>query len=90
MPVMWQPTKNESAGRWISFPIWEGDPAFVQVIIFAPMPHADSALVPEGVKTRLQFWDHVHEQLVHLLADQRAWVCPFSLSLLSEPVTDVL
>lgn len=40
-----------------------------------PMPHADSALVPEGVTTRQQFWDHVYEQLVPLLTDQRAWVC---------------
>ncbi|KAF9653974.1 GAF domain nucleotide-binding protein [Thelephora ganbajun] len=38
------------------------------------MPHADSAHVPESITARQQFWDHVHEQLVHLLADQRAWV----------------
>ncbi|KAF9793212.1 GAF domain nucleotide-binding protein [Thelephora terrestris] len=38
------------------------------------MPHADSALVPEGTITRQQFWDHVYEQLIHLLGDERAWV----------------
>lgn len=44
------------------------------------MAHADSALVPEGVKTRQQFWDHVHEQLARLLAGQRAWVCRLLVS----------
>jgi hypothetical protein len=58
------------------FPIWDGNLAAVPLSL-DPMPHADSALVPEGLTTRQQFWDHVHEQLVHLLADQRAWVRRF-------------
>lgn len=55
---------------------------------FKLMPHADSALVPEGVKTRQQFWDHVYEQLIHLFADQRAWVCNYLVSTVS--TADVL
>ena len=58
------------------FPIWDGNLAVVPLSL-DPMPHADSALVPEGITTRRQFWEHVHEQLVHLLADQRAWVRRF-------------
>ena len=38
------------------------------------MPHADSAMIPPGLD-KAAFWDHVHEQLSHLLADQRDWVC---------------
>jgi hypothetical protein len=52
------------------------------------MPHADSALVPEGFKTRRQFWDHVYEQLIQLLADQRTWVREFFRFFLS--TSDVL
>lgn len=52
------------------------------------MPHADSALVPAGITTREQFWDHVHEQLIHLLGDQRAWVCRFLVS--TPSASDVL
>jgi hypothetical protein len=55
---------------------------------FGPMPHADSALVPEGTITRQQFWDHVYEQLIHLLGDERAWVCSCLVSTVS--VADVL
>ena len=55
----------------------------VAALPFQLMPHAESALVPEGVTTRQQFWDHVHEQLAHLLADQRAWVCRFLVSTVS-------
>ena len=58
-----------------SFPIWEGDLALLRALPFELMPHADSALLPEGIKTRQQFWDHVYEQLIHLLAGQRVWVC---------------
>ncbi|KAF5380223.1 hypothetical protein D9757_008228 [Collybiopsis confluens] len=38
------------------------------------MPHADSSLVPEEIKTKAQFWTHVHGQLKILLEDQRHWV----------------
>ncbi|KAJ3927560.1 MAG: GAF domain-like protein [Lentinula lateritia] len=38
------------------------------------MPHADSSLVPEEVKTKTQFWTHVHSQLESLLDGQRNWV----------------
>ncbi|PIL36044.1 hypothetical protein GSI_01704 [Ganoderma sinense ZZ0214-1] len=37
------------------------------------MPHADSAMIPPGLD-KAAFWDHVHEQLSHLLAGQRHWV----------------
>ncbi|KAH9929552.1 GAF domain nucleotide-binding protein [Epithele typhae] len=38
------------------------------------MPHADSAMIPAGLD-KVAFWAHVHEQLRHLLAGQRDWVC---------------
>ncbi|KAE9393219.1 GAF domain-like protein [Gymnopus androsaceus JB14] len=38
------------------------------------MPHADSSLVPEEVKTKSQFWSHVYTQLEPLLDGQRNWV----------------
>ena len=53
------------------------DLAFLLPSSLEPMPHADSSLVPESITTREQFWEHVHEQLIHLLGDQRAWVCHF-------------
>ena len=62
------------------FPIWKGDPAtLLPLSHLDPMPHADSALVPEGITTREQFWEHVHEQLTLLLVNQRAWVCCFPI-----------
>lgn len=39
------------------------------------MPHADSAMIPEGID-KDAFWAHVHDQLSHLLAGQRDWVRP--------------
>lgn len=42
--------------------------------LLTKMPHADSALVPSGID-REAFWSHIHEQLSHLLAGQRDWVC---------------
>ncbi|KIK69281.1 hypothetical protein GYMLUDRAFT_91628 [Collybiopsis luxurians FD-317 M1] len=38
------------------------------------MPHADSSLVPEEIKTKSQFWSHVYEQLETLLEGQRHWI----------------
>ncbi|KAF8893455.1 GAF domain-like protein [Infundibulicybe gibba] len=38
------------------------------------MPHADSSLVPESIKTKSDFWDHVYTQLEALLDDQRNWI----------------
>ncbi|ORY30599.1 GAF domain-like protein [Naematelia encephala] len=38
------------------------------------MPHADSSLVPEEVKTKAQFYAHVQEQLSHLLEGSTYWV----------------
>ncbi|CAK5281250.1 unnamed protein product [Mycena citricolor] len=43
------------------------------------MPHADSALVPETVTTKAEFWAHVLEQLQFLLdPEQRNWVTNMS------------
>ncbi|KAJ7646738.1 GAF domain-like protein [Roridomyces roridus] len=39
------------------------------------MPHADSALVPDSITTKPEFWAHVYTQLDLLLdAKQRNWV----------------
>ncbi|KAF5321617.1 hypothetical protein D9619_001485 [Psilocybe cf. subviscida] len=38
------------------------------------MPHADSALVPESVQTKTEFWTHVQLQLEGLYDGQRYWV----------------
>ncbi|THH17871.1 hypothetical protein EW146_g3011 [Bondarzewia mesenterica] len=38
------------------------------------MPHADGALVPPSVKTKEDFWVHVHDHLGALLEGQRDWV----------------
>ncbi|TRM70216.1 GAF domain-like protein [Schizophyllum amplum] len=38
------------------------------------MPHADSSLVPESIKTKTEFWNHVYDQLNSLLDGQRSWV----------------
>lgn len=39
------------------------------------MPHADLSLVPPEITSKAEFWIHVRDQLHHLLADQRNWVC---------------
>ncbi|KAA1471807.1 GAF domain-like protein [Dentipellis sp. KUC8613] len=38
------------------------------------MPHADSSLVPSTIKTRAEFWAHVHDQLSALIDGQGDWV----------------
>ncbi|KAF8198062.1 hypothetical protein BJ912DRAFT_1020666 [Pholiota molesta] len=38
------------------------------------MPHADSALVPESIQTKAEFWQHVHFQIESLLDGQRHWI----------------
>ncbi|KAG6827340.1 hypothetical protein H0H92_012161 [Tricholoma furcatifolium] len=38
------------------------------------MPHADASLVPESIKTKAEFWQHVYNQLEGLLDGQRNWV----------------
>ncbi|KAI9634799.1 GAF domain-like protein [Dioszegia hungarica] len=38
------------------------------------MPHADSAYVPEDIKTKEQFYHHVTEQITALLNGSRYWV----------------
>lgn len=40
------------------------------------MPHADSSSIPEVVKSKIEFWEHVHLQLVGLLDNQTSWVIP--------------
>ncbi|KAJ7162098.1 GAF domain-like protein, partial [Mycena filopes] len=43
------------------------------------MPHADSALVPETITTKAEFWAHTYAQLDMLLdANQRNWVTNLS------------
>ena len=43
------------------------------------MPHADSALIPPGL-SKVEFWDHVYEQLSALLEGQRSWVSIYVLA----------
>ena len=38
------------------------------------MPHADTSLVPDSIKTKPEFWAHVYDQLDVLMAGQRHWV----------------
>ncbi|KAF8971093.1 GAF domain-like protein [Flammula alnicola] len=38
------------------------------------MPHADSALVPDSIQTKSEFWEHIHFQVESLLDGQRHWV----------------
>ena len=38
------------------------------------MPHADAASLPVEIKTKAEFWHHVHEQIAILLEGQRDWV----------------
>lgn len=38
------------------------------------MPHADASLVPDSIKTKSEFWTHVHDQLEILMGGQRHWV----------------
>ncbi|KAJ7141239.1 GAF domain-like protein [Mycena epipterygia] len=43
------------------------------------MPHADSALVPENITTKAEFWAHTYSQLDMLLdSQQRNWVTNLS------------
>jgi len=48
--------------------------ASVKCRIFFVMLHADSSLVPPSIKTKAEFWEHVHTQLELLLDGQRNWV----------------
>lgn len=41
------------------------------------MPHADSATLPAHIRTKAEFWDHVHAELNALLVVQRHWVLNF-------------
>lgn len=41
---------------------------------FLQMPHADASLVPDSIKTKAEFWTHVHDQLEILVGGQRHWV----------------
>ncbi|RDB25476.1 Free methionine-R-sulfoxide reductase [Hypsizygus marmoreus] len=38
------------------------------------MPHADFSLVPESIKSKGEFWEHVYSQLAPLLEGQRNWI----------------
>lgn len=38
------------------------------------MPHADSSFVPDTVKTKEEFWAHVHAQVQSLIAVRKQWV----------------
>ncbi|KAF7305888.1 GAF domain-containing protein [Mycena chlorophos] len=43
------------------------------------MPHADSALVPDSIASKTEFWEHVHSQIQALLEpEQRNWVTNLS------------
>ncbi|KAG2338866.1 GAF domain-like protein [Suillus weaverae] len=42
------------------------------------MPHADASLVPDSIKTKSEFWTHVHDQLEILVGVQRHWVSNLS------------
>jgi L-methionine (R)-S-oxide reductase len=42
------------------------------------MPHADASLVPDSIKTKSEFWTHVHDQLELLMGGQRHWVSNLS------------
>ncbi|PFH49753.1 hypothetical protein AMATHDRAFT_146966 [Amanita thiersii Skay4041] len=42
------------------------------------MPHADSALVPESIQSKTDFWQHVHSQLAALLEGQYCWISNLS------------
>ncbi|KAJ6629457.1 GAF domain-like protein [Mycena sp. CBHHK59/15] len=42
------------------------------------MPHADSALVPDTITTKAEFWAHTYSQLDLLLDSQRNWVTNLS------------
>ncbi|KAG2031455.1 GAF domain-like protein [Suillus americanus] len=42
------------------------------------MPHADASLVPGSIKTKSEFWTHVHDQLEILVGGQRHWVSNLS------------
>ncbi|KAG1827760.1 GAF domain-like protein [Suillus variegatus] len=42
------------------------------------MPHADASLVPDSIKTKSEFWTHVHDQLEILMGGQRHWVSNLS------------
>ncbi|KAJ7451862.1 GAF domain-like protein [Mycena galericulata] len=43
------------------------------------MPHADSALVPETITSKAEFWSHVYSQLDLLLdSQQRNWITSLS------------
>ncbi|KAG1736027.1 hypothetical protein EDB19DRAFT_1723253 [Suillus lakei] len=42
------------------------------------MPHADVSLVPDSIKTKSEFWTHVHDQLEILMGGQRHWVSNLS------------
>lgn len=42
------------------------------------MVHADSALLPDSLATKADFYAHVSEQLASLLSGQRAWVTNLS------------
>ena len=55
-----------------------GGRSYIVTPAHSHMAHADSALLPEGVETKEEFWDHVYRQLVYLLADQRVWVSRFA------------
>ncbi|KAG2747076.1 GAF domain-like protein [Suillus brevipes Sb2] len=42
------------------------------------MPHADASLIPDSIKTKAEFWAHVHDQLEILVGGQRHWVSNLS------------
>ena len=40
------------------------------------MPHADSSFIPDTVKTKKEFWAHVHMQVQSLISVRKQWVSP--------------
>ncbi|KAH7909294.1 GAF domain-like protein [Hygrophoropsis aurantiaca] len=44
------------------------------------MPHADASLVPATITSKIEFWDHVHNQLSIVLSGQRNWVTNLSIA----------
>jgi len=70
-----------------SFPIWEADPTS---LLFSPLSSCRTPMLRSSQSvftTRQRFWDHVHEQLIHLLTDQRVWVRRFPQFYSISPLT---
>lgn len=52
----------------------QSTPPFLNLDAFPRMPHADSSLLPDYVKTKRDFWEHVNLQANGLMNDSLSWV----------------